>query len=263
MRRWMLRLLLSLAVMWITLHLTAGVAFIHCGIEQGLPEQKILAISQDSLGFIWFAGENHIYRYEGFRFTPFAGAVGGATEQPFGKILTLYTDTRGTLWAGTSSGAAYFNTSINQFSKLTQDWLNEDVYDFDEDNKGDIWLATSRGLAKVDNESLKTTWYTDFANVIISSDQVLPAQNITNVTCQDDGKIWFADCNNNLFVFEPESLTTINHTVLEGVRFNRAGINWLKFAHNKLFIATSTRGDRKSTRLNSSHVRISYAVFCL
>src|SRR5436305_8754473 len=26
---------------------------------------------------------------------------------------------------------------------------------------------------------------------------------------------------------------------------------------------TGARGDRKSTRLNSSHVRISYAVFCL
>src|SRR3989442_5363921 len=28
-------------------------------------------------------------------------------------------------------------------------------------------------------------------------------------------------------------------------------------------VATPARGDRKSTRLNSSHVRISYAVFCL
>src|SRR3712207_8424381 len=28
-------------------------------------------------------------------------------------------------------------------------------------------------------------------------------------------------------------------------------------------ILTSTRADRKSTRLNSSHVNISYAVFCL
>src|SRR3989442_3831523 len=32
---------------------------------------------------------------------------------------------------------------------------------------------------------------------------------------------------------------------------------------NKLRITASRRGDRKSTRLNSSHVRISYAVFCL
>src|SRR5215813_14572596 len=29
------------------------------------------------------------------------------------------------------------------------------------------------------------------------------------------------------------------------------------------FACGSSRGDRKSTRLNSSHVRISYAVFCL
>src|SRR5207302_8738775 len=30
-----------------------------------------------------------------------------------------------------------------------------------------------------------------------------------------------------------------------------------------VFILTSFRSDRKSTRLNSSHVKISYAVFCL
>src|SRR5690606_41242944 len=29
------------------------------------------------------------------------------------------------------------------------------------------------------------------------------------------------------------------------------------------FIRAATQGDRKSTRLNSSHVKISYAVFCL
>src|SRR5690554_7258413 len=31
----------------------------------------------------------------------------------------------------------------------------------------------------------------------------------------------------------------------------------------QLFVQTSEAEDRKSTRLNSSHVRISYAVFCL
>src|SRR3989442_9636079 len=33
-----------------------------------------------------------------------------------------------------------------------------------------------------------------------------------------------------------------------------------KFSHDTL---VTVKGDRKSTRLNSSHVRISYAVFCL
>src|SRR5690554_7550477 len=32
---------------------------------------------------------------------------------------------------------------------------------------------------------------------------------------------------------------------------------------NKVVLSAVNKGDRKSTRLNSSHVRISYAVFCL
>src|SRR5690554_7106303 len=35
------------------------------------------------------------------------------------------------------------------------------------------------------------------------------------------------------------------------------------FDNDNLFTSTIPRPDRKSTRLNSSHVRISYAVFCL
>src|SRR5690606_41891282 len=37
----------------------------------------------------------------------------------------------------------------------------------------------------------------------------------------------------------------------------------LEFIRNKLEPATHVGEDRKSTRLNSSHVKISYAVFCL
>src|SRR5690625_7092870 len=38
-------------------------------------------------------------------------------------------------------------------------------------------------------------------------------------------------------------------------------VAWI--AHRPVNAAISPRGDRKSTRLNSSHVAISYAVFCL
>src|SRR5699024_11794559 len=40
--------------------------------------------------------------------------------------------------------------------------------------------------------------------------------------------------------------------------------NWLPFIGNTLMVASVIlSGDRKSTRLNSSHGSISYAVFCL
>src|SRR5690606_39505592 len=39
-----------------------------------------------------------------------------------------------------------------------------------------------------------------------------------------------------------------------------SGHDWARFMHQGM---TSSDVDRKSTRLNSSHVKISYAVFCL
>src|SRR5699024_11955895 len=44
------------------------------------------------------------------------------------------------------------------------------------------------------------------------------------------------------------------HREIEGVRVHSGTLLWFR---------RNSRGDRKSTRLNSSHVSISYAVFCL
>src|SRR5436305_6691588 len=51
--------------------------------------------------------------------------------------------------------------------------------------------------------------------------------------------------------------STINGGLVSGLRDNTSA-----FGQTQPFIQT-IRKDRKSTRLNSSHVRISYAVFCL
>src|SRR5436309_15414993 len=49
------------------------------------------------------------------------------------------------------------------------------------------------------------------------------------------------------------------HTYFVAVSSNRG----LPAAMDGTFVANATTPDRKSTRLNSSHVKISYAVFCL
>src|SRR5437870_6408801 len=49
---------------------------------------------------------------------------------------------------------------------------------------------------------------------------------------------------------------------LVGNHYQRRARCWRQ-AQSVLVATTKRRGDRKSTRLNSSHVAISYAVFCL
>src|SRR6266513_1321194 len=62
-----------------------------------------------------------------------------------------------------------------------------------------------------------------------------------------------------LMIRRPPRSTLFPYTTL----FRSRGIAWLaRRAYNEPYEARPMR-DRKSTRLNSSHVSISYAVFCL
>src|SRR5947209_10966558 len=57
----------------------------------------------------------------------------------------------------------------------------------------------------------------------------------------------------------------LSHTHLAGI--HTENIDRLRFLFRRIFASDSTQSvaepDRKSTRLNSSHANISYAVFCL
>src|SRR5437870_10584961 len=68
---------------------------------------------------------------------------------------------------------------------------------------------------------------------------------------------WSSDvCSSDLFLHQGSSLRFLS---LEGT-----SIRWRVFVNSGQLNANLAIGtDRKSTRLNSSHVAISYAVFCL
>src|SRR3712207_8823650 len=72
--------------------------------------------------------------------------------------------------------------------------------------------------------------------------------------------LWAAETDSvTVLAFEPSSTTY--RRVLENVQLN--GLYDRVLLVRKAVGAESTVVDRKSTRLNSSHANISYAVFCL
>src|SRR5690554_8190637 len=64
-----------------------------------------------------------------------------------------------------------------------------------------------------------------------------------------------------LMIRRPPRSTLFPYTTLFRSRRNSASVSG--WSHTPLTWSTRYTSDRKSTRLNSSHVRISYAVFCL
>src|SRR5574341_56069 len=68
-----------------------------------------------------------------------------------------------------------------------------------------------------------------------------------------------SDARNEGYLKEEAELTRLR---AESAKVRIELLRALKPADEKLFIAFLSRSDRKSTRLNSSHQLISYAVFC-
>lgn len=257
-------------MLFATLFFIAGksfpnVAFYHYGIENGLPESKIVSISQDSTGFIWLAGENGLYRFDGNQFNVYQTTMLNSSPVPFIRINTLFTDSRGKLWVGSNDGLSYFNSATNQFIKLGEDFIQQRVLDIFEDNKGKLWLATEFGLAEFDRETENTKWFTapnSTKNTVFNN---LPSNYILHAAGQPDGKIWLVTHPAGLWFFDPETGEIENYSQVDGTDFSQFNISEIHYHSGTLFLGTLDNGffriepQKKSVR-NETLNLLAYAI---
>lgn len=78
--------------------------FQHLTIDDGLPQNMVDDILQDSHGFLWFGTWNGLCRYDGYTFEVFdtQNAEGSAIRDNF--IYALLEDAHGNIWIGTNQG---------------------------------------------------------------------------------------------------------------------------------------------------------------
>lgn len=71
------------------------------GVEHGLPQISVLAITQDRDGYLWLGSQGGLARYDGVRFTRY-----GQQDSPLlgSHVLALQAGSDGRLWIGTSQG---------------------------------------------------------------------------------------------------------------------------------------------------------------
>src|SRR5688500_11239173 len=109
--RWIMLCLLSLSIS--PLRSQPANSFDRLSIEQGLSQATVTSMLKDRKGFMWFATEDGLNRYDGYNFKLFRYNYNDTTTISSNTVKCIYEDRDGVIWAGTADG-------LNKFSKEHQ-----------------------------------------------------------------------------------------------------------------------------------------------
>lgn len=125
--------------------------FSKLSVDEGLSQSTVFDIVQDSLGYMWFATQDGLNRYDGSKFTVFRMDEKDPSSIAFQYIRSLFVDSKNDLWAGGKSIISRYSYNSDCFENyhiLSQD--NDDFIScILSDNRGDIWAATQKGVVYV------------------------------------------------------------------------------------------------------------------
>ena len=165
----------------------------HILSETGLSQNTVHSIIQDKKGFIWFATEDGLNRYEGYNFTVFKNNLQDKFSIPDNFIWTIFEDKSGTLWIGTNSGGlSRFDYEKERFITYKNNPDNNNSLTLNnvraiyEDNKGSIWVGTENGLDQFNREKNTFTHYKN-----LPGDNTSLSNNVILSIYEDkDGDLW-------------------------------------------------------------------------
>jgi len=245
--------LLFILVFCTSLLAQANLKFGHLTVKEGLSNNFIRDIAQDSIGFMWFATEDGLNKYDGYRFTVYRHDPNDSTSLSENKVETLSVDKNGILWVGTNGGGLNaFNPETEEFIHFNMDPDNpndvskENIYDMYLDKNSRIWFSIQgKGLYRLDpgtNEIKHFAHNPDDLNTISSNIGLTISETVEN------GKeiFWFGswgggfnkfDPKNNSWTHywhDPNNRNSLSSNFLTKIYTGKSGLLWITTGQNGL-----------------------------
>lgn len=177
-------------------------------VNNGLSQNDVSAICQDSYGFIWIGTYDGLNRYDGFSVQSYHKVTSDLNSLPENRITALQEDHQKRLWVGTESGKiAYYCLSKERFYRVEVSLSNAAINDIIIADNGEVLASTSGGILKL-NEKKEPHFE------LIESSRGLAM----NTAAKDQmGTIYFAGLD-GIFRLENKLLRKISPTEESGFR---------------------------------------------
>ena len=128
-----------------------GIHFDRLTTEDGLSQNTVTSILQDSRGFMWFGTEDGLNKYDGHTFTVYRHDPDDPHSLRDDSIMTLYEDPDGVLWVGTLTGwLERHDQGSERFAHFSFDASILALY---QDRQGVFWIATRSAIYIFDRDT--------------------------------------------------------------------------------------------------------------
>ncbi len=197
-------------------------SFAHLSTEDGLSQETVISIVQDSRGLIWIASFDGLNRYDGYDVKVYKTQDG----LPGNTVFRLFSASDGSLWIGTHQGLARMDPAQDSIQAVNKDNYHL-IYDFVEPAPGTLWIATSKGL-------LSATLGEDEPKI-----SGVSAPSLITAFARAGTELYAGDESGKLYLCNPQTRT------LEPLDFNLGGKRIARILcedKNLLWIATDGNG---------------------
>lgn len=128
--------------------------FRQLSVDNGLSQNDVNSIIQDSFGFIWIGTFDGLNRYDGVKVQSFHRVSGNPESLPENRISALKEDDKKRLWVGTHSGhISYYSLQKEKFVRIHTPEGTGTINDFLLTKDKTLYAATSNGILKLKEES--------------------------------------------------------------------------------------------------------------
>lgn len=168
--------------------------FENISLENGLSHNAVYSITQDKTGFMWFATQDGLNKYDGYNITVFKFNPTDSLSLPNNNVSKVFEDKDGNIWVGTwGGGLCRFDPIQERFIIYKYNPSNSSSISFNrvpvifQSRSGDLWIGTAGGgLNKYlkDKDAFETYKHFNDENNSLSNNR------IWDITEDKSGNLW-------------------------------------------------------------------------
>ena len=181
-------------------------------LKDGLSFGIINSITQDNKGFMWFATDDGLNRFDGSNFKVFKSEPNNPYSLPSNYVQNIFKDTHGDIWISSRRGIYKFDTKTERFSKFNPTGNRSDNLNFVtsifENNKNQLWFSCGgSGFSYYDEKNRQYKIYNKHRLPGLSGTVVV------NVVEDSYGLLWVGTLDGGLNVFNVKDGVISKHPI--------------------------------------------------